>query len=111
MTVPDYVLLYIFFAGVLMSVVWRFAGFLIASGLSENGPVILWVKYVSTALVSGLIARLVVFSPGALADIALHWRLSAFAFGVYVFFLAKRHLGLGVFAGIVALIALGLPQA
>ena len=100
-------LLYIFFAGVLMTVVWRLAGLLLSSGLEEDSPLLRWVGFVSTALVSGLISRLILFAPGALADIGMPIRLIAFASGIAVFFLARRHLGIGVLAGVSTLIALG----
>ncbi|NJM36352.1 MAG: hypothetical protein HC850_18520 [Rhodomicrobium sp.] len=64
-----------------------------------------WVKSVSTALVAGLIARIVVFPPGALADVSAGVRIGAFALGVVVYFLARRHLGLGVLVATAALLA------
>jgi branched-subunit amino acid transport protein len=104
---PTNQLLYILVAGVLMTVVWRFAGLALSSGLKEDSPVFRWVGFVSTALVSGLISRLVIFSPGALADINMLTRLAAFAIGVLIFFVARRHLGIGVLAGVASLLALG----
>ena len=97
-------LAYIFLAGVAATAIWRMAGVLAASRLSEHSPVLAWVKAVSTALVSGLIARIVVFPPGALAEIALPVRIGAFLLGIGVYFLAGRRLGLGVLAGTAALI-------
>jgi branched-subunit amino acid transport protein len=103
-TSPGEILLYIFFAGTAATTIWRMAGVLIASGLSEDSAFVAWVKAVSTALVSGLIARIVVFPPGALADIGTPERIGAFLFGVGAYYLVGRHLGLGVLAGTLALI-------
>lgn len=103
--------LYVFFAGILMTVVWRFAGLVLSSGIKENSAVFRWVGFVSTALVSGLISRLIIFAPGALADIDMAIRLIAFASGILVFLLSRRHLGIGVLAGVSMLLALGFMSS
>ncbi len=101
----DHPLVYIFVAGVAATAIWRFIGFALSSGLSEDGTVIQWVRAVSTALVAGLISRIILFPPGALADVNIAIRLGAFSFGVIVFFLTRRHMGLGVLTGTLPLIA------
>ncbi len=111
MSLPEFTLLYIFAAGILMMMVWRFAGFLISSGLREDSGAVIWLQAVSTALISGLLARMILFPPGALADVAAPFRLGAFAFGVAIFYLARRHLGLGVLAGVGALALLSAIPA
>ena len=98
-------MLYIVIAGVLATNIWRFAGVFLSTGLSEDGPVIAWVKAVSTALVAGLIARIVIFPPGALADISTPLRLGAFALAVGVYFATRRNMGAGILTGTGALIA------
>lgn len=105
------VMVYIFVAGVAATAIWRFAGFALSAGLSEEGPVIQWVRSVSTALIAGLISRIILFPPGALADMAPAVRLGAFGFGVAVYFLARRHMGFGVLAGASALVATHLLNA
>jgi branched-subunit amino acid transport protein len=96
--------LFIFVAGVLATAVWRMLGLFLSSGLSEGSAFLEWVKAVSTALIAGLVARTVVFPPGALADIELPIRVGAFALGVAVYFLTRRHLGLGILSAASALI-------
>jgi hypothetical protein len=96
---------FILVAGVGATVIWRLLGLLLSSGLSEDTPVIEWVKAVSTALVAGLVGRLILFPPGALADVDPAIRLGAFALGVWVYFLGRRHLGLGILTGASALVA------
>jgi branched-subunit amino acid transport protein len=103
-TAHAHVLLYIFLAGTAATAIWRIAGVLLSSGLAEDSALVAWVKAVSTALVSGLIARIVVFPPGALADVGMAVRIGAFMLGVAAYFLAGRHLGLGVLVGTAALI-------
>ena len=96
--------LFIFVAGILATAVWRLLGLFLSSGLSEESAFLEWVKAVSTTLVAGLVARTVIFPPGALADIHLSTRVGAFALGVAVYFLSRRHLGLGILSAVSALI-------
>jgi hypothetical protein len=47
--------------------VWRLAGVWLSRGVDPTGPLMLWVKDVSTALVAALSARLLLLAPtGAL---------------------------------------------
>lgn len=98
-------LLFILIAGVAANAVWRLAGLALSSGISEEGAVIAWVKAVSTALVAGLVARIVIFPPGALAQISMPVRVGAFILGIAVFYAARRHLGLGILAAVLSLIS------
>ena len=104
MNIPENPLLYILVAGIAANAVWRIGGLLLSSGISEDGPFIAWVKAVSTALVAGLVARIVIFPPGALAEISMPVRVGAFVLGIAVFYAARRHLGLGVVASTLSLI-------
>ncbi len=105
MALSSDVLVYIFVAGFAATAIWRFAGFVLSSGLEEDGPVVAWVSAVSTALVAGLIARIVLFPPGALAEMSALVRLGAFGFGVLTFFLARSHMGVGILVGTTVLIS------
>lgn len=96
--------LYILIAGVAATAVWRVLGLFLSAGVSEGSALLEWVKAVSTAIVAGLVARTVFFPPGALADVPLGVRLGAFAFGVAVYFLARRHLGLAIISATSALV-------
>ena len=108
MIAPGNVTIYILVAGVAATAIWRFTGFVLSTGLSEDGTIIQWVRYVSTALVAGLISRLIIFPPGALADMNAIVRISAFGLGVSIYFLARRHMGFGVLTGTLALVGLHL---
>lgn len=105
MTPADNALIYIFFAGVLMTLVWRYAGLAVSAGLSEEGPLMRWFKAVSAALIAGLVSRIIIFPPGVLADVDIVIRIGAFAAGVAVFYVTSRHMGAGVLAGVCALLA------
>lgn len=105
MDLSSNVLVYIFVAGFAATAIWRFAGFILSSGLAEDGLIISWVRAVSTALVAGLISRIILFPPGALAEISALVRICAFGTGVVTFFLARYHMGAGILVGTAALIA------
>jgi hypothetical protein len=100
--------LYILVAGVAATAVWRIAGVLLSGGFSEESAIIAWVRAVSMALVAGLIARIVLFPPGALADISPSVRIVAFGLGLAAFFLARWNMGVGILAGTAALLAMAL---
>ncbi len=97
-------IVYILVAGVAATVVWRLLGLFLSVGLSEDSPWLEWVKAVSTALIAGLVARTLLFPPGALAEVPLGIRIGAFALGVAVYFAARRHMGLGILCAALALI-------
>jgi hypothetical protein len=104
MTGPASTFLYILLAGVVATAVWRLLGLFLSTGLSEDSPLLEWVRAVSTALVAGFVARTVIFPPGALAEVDVAVRVGAFALGIAAFFLARRHLGIGILAAAGALI-------
>ena len=53
--------------GFLPSEIWRWLGIALGRGLDEQSEIILWVRGVATALIAGVIARIVLIPPGALA--------------------------------------------
>lgn len=98
-------LVYILVAGVLATYFWRFLGVFAASGMREDGELFRWVRAVSTALVAALIARLILFPQGGLADVAVAVRAFAFVAGFAVFWFTGRTLIYGIIAGELALVA------
>ena len=97
--------LVLFAAGFLAHEPWRWLGLLLGGNLSETSPVFVWVRAVATALVAGLVMRLVFYPAGVLTRVDLPLRLTGIAVGTLVFFYAGRKLGLGIFAGAVTLLA------
>jgi hypothetical protein len=91
--------------GFLPSEMWRWLGILLGRGLDEQSEIILWVRAVATALVAGVIARIVLFPPGALAAIPLTVRLAAIGCGFLGFLLIRRSPFAGVLIGEAVLIA------
>jgi len=90
--------------GFLPSEVWRWVGLAIGRGLDENSEMVLWVRGVATALIAGVVARIVMLPPGALATIPLEIRIGALAFGFLAFLLVRRSAFAGVIGGEAALI-------
>ena len=94
-----------FIAGFLACEPWRWGGALIGRDLDPQGEVFIWVRAVSSAIVAGLVTRLVAFPTGALATISAPTRFGAAAIGIAAFFAFRKNLGAGVVAGTLALIA------
>lgn len=91
-------------AGFLASEPWRWAGAILGRNLDVESEGFLWVRAVSTAIIAGLVARMLVFPSGALVAVPLTVRLAAIFASVIVYFLARRNLGIGVLGGIVVLV-------
>lgn len=91
--------------GFLPSEIWRWLGIMLGRGLDEDSEIILWVRGVATALVAGVVARIVLFPPGALARVPLEVRLTAIACGFLAFYFARRSPFIGVLVGEAVLIA------
>jgi hypothetical protein len=91
--------------GFLPSEVWRWLGLVLGHGLDEDSEIILWVRAVATALVAGVVARIVLIPPGALAEVPLWVRLAALGCGFLAFYLVRRSAFAGVLVGEIVLIA------
>lgn len=92
-------LVMLFVAGTLATDIWRVIGVFAALRVNEGSEVFLFARAISTALVAALIARIVCFPPGALAEAPLLLRLGAFAIGLGVYFAGRRAMALGIFVG------------
>ena len=98
---PYFILLVI---GFLPNEVWRALGLVLARGLNEESEIVLWSRAVATAILAGVVAKLIVFSNGALANIPLSVRMAAVAIGFAAFLLIRRSALAGVLAGEAALL-------
>jgi hypothetical protein len=90
--------------GYLPNEVWRLLGLILARGLNEDSEIVMWSRAVATAILAGVIAKLIAVPPGALAAIPLVVRTAAVTCGFLAFLLAKRSVLAGVIAGEVALL-------
>jgi hypothetical protein len=91
--------------GFLPSEVWRWLGIALGRGLDERSEIILWVRGVATALIAGVVARIIMIPPGALAGVPLSVRVAALAIGFLAFLFIRRSAFAGGLAGEAALIA------
>ena len=91
-------------AGFLPNEVWRMLGIVVAHGLDEGSELVVWVRAVATGLLAGVVAKIILFPPGGLADVGLAVRLTAIAIGFLAFLLVRRSVFVGVLVGEAALI-------
>lgn len=90
--------------GFLPSEIWRWLGIILGRRLDERSEIILWVRGVATALIGGVIARIIFIPPGALAGVPLSVRIAALAAGFLAFLFIRRSAFAGVVVGELALV-------
>jgi hypothetical protein len=93
--------------GFLPTEVWRVLGVLFGKGLNENSEVFHWVRMVSTALVTAVVAKLILAPTGALASVPLFGRAGALLLGLIAMFIARKSIVVGLIVGEVALVSAG----
>jgi hypothetical protein len=91
-------------AGWLATDVWRWLGVFASGRLREDSEVMVFVRCVATALVAGVIAKLILFPTGALGNAPVALRIAAALCGFAAFFVARQRVVVGVAAGEVVLI-------
>jgi hypothetical protein len=91
--------------GFLPNEVWRMLGVVASRGLDEESEVIIWVRAIATATLTGVVSKIVVFAPGALGTVPLAVRLAAAAAGVAVFFVVRQSVFAGLATAVAALLA------
>lgn len=94
--------------GFLPNEMWRWLGVVFSRGLDETSEVLVWVRAVATAILTGVVAKIVVFAPGALAGVPLWIRLGAAGVGMAAFFVFRQSVFAGIVAGTLALMAVDL---
>ncbi len=93
--------------GFLPNEVWRLLGLVLARGLDEGSEIVIWSRAVATAILAGVVAQLILLSPGALATIPLMVRVAAALGGFLAFLAVRRSVFVGVLAGEAVLLAGG----
>lgn len=94
-------------AAAVVTYLCRLAGVLAATRVGLDGALFRWVDCVAYALLSALVARMILLPLGPLQHVPLWGRLVATAAAVAVFFLSRRRVlaGVAVGVGMVALLA------
>lgn len=93
--------------GFLPNEIWRVLGLVLARGIDEDFEIVVWSRAVATAILAGVIAKLIVFSSGSLAGIPLPVRVMAAVCGFVAFLALKRSVFVGVAVGEAVLLAGG----
>ncbi len=83
-------------AGWLATDIWRWLGVLVGARLREDSEILMWVRAVATALVAGVISRLILFPTGALAASPMSLRIAAAAIGFTAFLFSRQKVVVGV---------------
>lgn len=91
--------------GFLPNEIWRLLGLGLSHGLNEGSEILVWVGAVATAVLAGVIGKLILFPAGALTTVPTTVRVAAAGLGLLAFFLVRRSVFAGVVAGEAALIA------
>jgi len=89
---------------VLPTEIWRWLAVAFARRLDERSPWLEWVRLVATALLAGVVAKLVLAAPGALAAVPFAVRLAALGLAVAVVAYDRRKVMLAVLVGEAVLI-------
>jgi Branched-chain amino acid transport protein (AzlD) len=89
--------------GFLPNEVWRMLGLVVARGVDEDSEFFVWARAVAVAVLAGVIAKLILLPPGALAEVPVGIRLGAIACGLVAFLLVRRSVLAGVAVGEVVL--------
>lgn len=97
--------LFIVIAGIVATEVWRWLGVLAGNRLREESEAMRWVRAVATALVAAVIARLVLYPTGTLAELPSWMRVGAAAAGFATYILTGQRILFGI------LVAVGLIAA
>jgi hypothetical protein len=90
--------------GFLPNEVWRWLGLGLVRGLNEKSELVVLSRAVATAILAGVIAKLILFPSGELTSIPLAVRVGAAACGFAAFLAIRRSLLAGVAAGEAALL-------
>lgn len=90
---------------------WRGPGVLLSAGIDPRSRGFTWIACVAYAIIAGVVSRMLVMPTGELAEITLAERAvgSAAALAAY-FWLTRRNLFVGIFAGALALWILRIVQ-
>jgi hypothetical protein len=92
-------------AGFLPNEIWRFIGFVVGGKVREDSELLVWVRAVSSAILAGVIAQILIAPPGALATVPAIVRFGSAAVGFGVYLAARKSVFAGVVAGEIVVLA------
>lgn len=91
-------------AGWLATDIWRWLGVVAGGKLREDGELLIWVRCVATALVAGVIAKLILFPQGALSETPMVLRIAAAGLGFAAYLISRNRLVVAVLVAEICLI-------
>ncbi len=96
---------FILLAGSLPTNIWRWLGVFVGGALRDDTDLLLWVRAVASALIAGVISKLILFPDGPLGDTSVLLRLGAAAIGMIAFWIGRKNILVGVLAAEAVLLA------
>ncbi|MFC5583521.1 AzlD domain-containing protein [Nitratireductor kimnyeongensis] len=97
--------LFILLAGWLATDIWRYIGVYLGGKMSEESDILVFVRCIATALVAAVIANLIVFPSGALADSPLELRVAAAIAGFAAYLFCRKQILIGIVAAELVLLS------
>ncbi|MFK8036312.1 MAG: AzlD domain-containing protein [Hyphomicrobiales bacterium] len=97
---------FILLAGSLPTNIWRWLGVFAGRALRDDSDMLHWVKAVATALIAGVISKLILFPTGPLGDAPLLLRLGATLVGMAAFWFANKSILIGVLSAEAVLLSM-----
>jgi hypothetical protein len=97
--------LFILLAGWLPTGMWRYLGVYFTGDIDENAQILVFVRALATALVAAVIAKLVLYPDGALAQSTMELRVAAVAIGFGLYHVSGGKVWLGVLSAECVLLA------
>lgn len=104
---PLWPYLALLFFAILPTEIWRWLAVAFARRLDEGSEILEFIRLVATALLAGVVAKLVITPSGALAGVPLLLRLGALAAPLAVMAFGRQRIFLAVIVGEAALIGGG----
>ncbi len=96
--------LFIAVAGWVATDMWRWLGVLVGNRLRDDSALLIWVRCVATALVAAVIAKLILYPNGALADFPVWLRVGAAVAGFGLFLVTGTRPWIGIASAIILLV-------
>lgn len=97
--------LVIILTGWLATDMWRWLGVLAGSRLRDDSALLVWVRAMATALVAGVVAKLVLYPTGVLAESPVLLRIGATLVGFVAFLLVGKRIYVGILVALGCLLA------
>lgn len=97
--------LFILLAGALPTYIFRLMGVVVGGRIREDSEVLVLVRAIATALVAGVIAQLILYPNGALADSPLWLRVGSASAGFAAYLAAGKRLVVGILVAEILLVS------